>query len=303
VVKALKTLGHEVLKLGISDELKPLRDAANDWKPDIVFNLLEEFRGEAIFDQNVVGYLELLNLPYTGCNAQGMVLSRGKALSKKIVTYHRVPVPRFVVFPRGRKVRPSANLKYPLIVKSVNEDASLGISQASVVRDKDALVERVEFVHERIQTHAIAEQFIEGRDVYVPCMGNDRVRVFPAQELVFQNKPDDTTMNIATEKAKFDLRYQKKWGIDLKTADLEPPLLNKLNRLTKRVYRALQLDGYARVDYRLDSEGNPWFVEANANPDIAREEEFATGAALSGLKYEKMIQTILTLGLRRHRER
>lgn len=302
VVKALKTLGHEVLKLGISDELKPLRDAAHDWKPDIVFNLLEEFRGEAIFDQNVVGYLEMLGLAYTGCNAQGMVLSRGKALSKKIVTYHRVPVPRFVVFPRGRKVKPSANLKYPVIVKSVNEDASLGISQASVVWDKDALIERAGFVHERIQTHAIAEQFIEGRDVYVPCLGNDRLRVFPAQELVFKKAPDDA-MNIATEKAKFDLRYQKKWGIDLKTAELEPALANRLDRLTKRVYRALQLDGYARVDYRLDAEGNPYFVEANSNPDVAREEEFASSAALAGVKYEKLIQTILTLGLKRHRER
>jgi D-alanine-D-alanine ligase len=302
VVKALKTLGHEVLKLGISDELRPLREAANDWKPDIVFNLLEEFRGEAIFDQNVVGYLELLGLPYTGCNAQGMVLSRGKALSKKIVTYHRVPVPRFVVFHLGRKVRPSRNLRYPLIVKSVNEDASLGISQASVVWDAEALVERAQFVHERIGSHAIAEQFIEGRDVYVPVLGNDRLRVFPAQELVFQKKPDDS-MNIATEKAKFDLRYQKKWGIDLKPAELDPALANRLGRLTKRVYRALQLDGYARVDYRLDGEGNPYFVEANANPDVAREEEFASSAAMSGLKYEKLIQTILTLGLRRHQER
>ncbi len=302
VVKALRNLGHEVLTLGISDELRPLREAARDWKPDMVFNLLEEFRGEAIFDQNVVSYLELLGLPYTGCNAQGMVLSRGKALSKKIVTYHRVPVPRFVVFPRNKRVRPSKTLRYPLIVKSADEDASLGISQASVVWDAKELAERVAFVHERVGSHAIAEQFIEGRDIYVPVLGNDRIRVFPAQELVFKKRPDDT-MNIATEKAKFDLRYQKKWGIDLKPAELDDALKKRLERLTKRVYHALQLDGYARVDYRVDAEGNPYFVEANANPDLAHEEEFAKAAESAGLSYEKLIQSILTLALKRHSER
>jgi D-alanine-D-alanine ligase len=133
VVTTLRKAGHEVRPLGVQHELKPIRDEIESWKPDVVFNLLEEFHGETTYDQNVVSHLELLRIPYTGCNPRGMMLARGKDLSKKLVHYHRVKVPAFAVYPIGRKVRRPKRLAFPLIVKSLTEDASEGIAQASVV--------------------------------------------------------------------------------------------------------------------------------------------------------------------------
>ena len=167
VVTTLRAAGHEVRPLGVQHELKPIRDEVESWKPHVVFNLLEQFHGEAVYDQNVASYLELLRVPYTGCNPRGLVLARGKDLSKKLLTYHRVPLPAFAVFPMRRKVKRPARLGLPLIVKSLSEDGSYGISQASVVDSDEKLAERVNFIHERIGTAAIAEQYIEGRELYV----------------------------------------------------------------------------------------------------------------------------------------
>src|SRR5882757_6421593 len=212
VVSTLRKAGHEVKPLGVQDELRPIRDAVESWKPNVVFNLLEQFHGEAVYDQNVASYLELLRVPYTGCNPRGLMLSRGKDLSKKLLTYHRVPLPAFAVFPMHRKVRRPPRLAHPLIVKSLNEDASWGIAQASVVDTDEKLEERVTFIHERIGTAAIAEQYIEGRELYVGVLGNDRLRVLPIWELQFgtmtqSNRP------IATERVKHDPDYQERRGI------------------------------------------------------------------------------------------
>ena len=194
------------------------------WKPDVVFTLLEQFHGEAIYDQNVVSYLELMHVPYTGCNPRGLMLARGKDLSKTLVHYHRIPVPDFAVFPKGRKVKRPARLALPLIVKSVNEDASYGISQASVVDSDEKLIERVNFIHERIGTDAIAEQYIEGREIYVGIVGNERLIVLPVWELQFQNMAEGDWL-IATEKVKHDPDYQERRGIRHGPAkDLTPEL-------------------------------------------------------------------------------
>ncbi len=152
-----------------------------------MFNLLEQFHGETIYDQNVASYLELMRVPYTGCNPRGLMLARGKDLSKKLVHYHRIPVPAFAVFPMRRKVKRPTRLALPLIVKSLSEDGSRGISQASVVDTDEKLAERVAFIHEQIGTAAIAEQYIEGRELYVGVLGNDRLRVLPVWELKFGN--------------------------------------------------------------------------------------------------------------------
>ena len=152
VVSTLRAAGHDVRPLGVQDELKPIRDEIESWKPDVVFNLLEQFHGEAVYDQNVASYLELMRVPYTGCNPRGLVLARGKDLSKKLLAYHRIPLPAFAVFPLRRKVKRPARLGLPLIVKSLNEDASWGIAQASVVDSDEKLAERVTFIHERIGT-------------------------------------------------------------------------------------------------------------------------------------------------------
>jgi D-alanine-D-alanine ligase len=299
VVSTLRGAGHEVRPLGVEDELKPIRDEIESWKPDVVFNLLEQFHGEAVYDQNVASYLELLRVPYTGCNPRGLVLARGKDLSKKLLIYHRIPLPPFAVFPLRRKIRRPPRLGLPLIVKSLSEDASYGISQASVVDSDEKLAERVTFIHERIGTAAIAEQYIEGRELYVGVLGNERLRVLPIWELEFGSLPQGARA-IATEKAKHDLEYQQRHDIVVGPAkDLSPQLVASIQRAAKRIYRTLELDGYARIDFRLSADGVPYYIEANPNPEIAKVEEFASAALHDGIKYPDLIQRILTLGISR----
>src|SRR5436190_9366375 len=299
VLTTLRAAGHDVRPLGLLDELKPIRDEIEGWKPHVVFNLLEQFHGEAVYDQNVASYLELLRIPYTGCNPRGLVLARGKDLSKKLLLYHRVPLPAFAVFPKRRKVRRPRHLSLPLIVKSLNEDASYGIAQASVVDSDEKLAERIAFIHERIGTAAIAEQYIDGRELYVGVMGNDRLRVLPIWELQFGSMAHGARL-IATEKVKHDPDYQERRGILHGPAkDLSPQLSARVERSAKRIYRTLELDGYARIDFRLTADGIPYYIEANPNPEIARVEEFASAAQHDGLDYPDLLHRILALGIGR----
>jgi D-alanine-D-alanine ligase len=301
VVSTLRAAGHDVRPLGVQDELKPIRDEVENWKPHVVFNLLEQFHGETAYDQNVASYLELLRVPYTGCNPRGLMLARGKALSKKLLHYHRIPVPAFAVFPIGRKIRRPARLGFPLIVKSLSEDASRGIAQASLVDSEEKLAERVTFVHNSIGTDAIAEQYIDGRELYVGVLGNERLRVLPIWELEFGSDAEGAA-RIATEKVKHDPEYQQRHGIVSGPAeDLAPDLGARIQRLAKRICRTLELDGYARVDFRLSADGVPYCLEANPNPEIARSEEFAEAAHHDGLAYSDLLQRILALAIARAR--
>ena len=299
VVSTLRKAGHEVRPLGVRDELKPIRDEIEGFKPNVVFSLLEEFRGEVIYDQNVASYLELSRVPYTGCNPRGLMLARGKDLSKTLVHYHRIPVPAFAVFPLRRKVQRPKRLGLPLIVKSLSEDGSYGISQASVVDSDEKLAERVAFIHERIGTAAIAEQYVEGREIYVGVLGNDRLRALPVWELQFGNLPEGA-WPIATEKVKHDPNYQERRGIlHTPAKDLAPDLAARIQRAAKRIYRTLELDGYARIDFRLSAAGVPYFLEANPNPEIAESQEFAAAALHDGIAYPDLLQRIVALGIRR----
>lgn len=300
VVSHLRSVGHEVRPLGVQYELLPIRDAVEQMQPHVVFNLLEEFHGEVLFDQNVVSYLELLKVPYTGCNPRGMIISRGKALSKKLVAYHRIRVPDFAVFAMGRKARRPPRLKFPLIVKSLIEHASVGIAQASVVDTDEKLAERVRFIHERVGTDAISEQFIEGRELYVSVMGNARLTAFPAWELIAEKKPDDAPL-IATAKVKHDLEYQERHGIDIRAANLTGEQAAHLEHVSKRIYKILELTGYARIDFRLGGDDQFYFLEANPNPEIAEREEFASAAKAAGVAYPDLLQRIISLGLRQQR--
>jgi D-alanine-D-alanine ligase len=300
VVTTLRGLGHEVRALGLGDELAPLRVAIAEWKPHIVFNLLEEFQGFSSFDQYIVGYLELLGARYTGCNPRGLALGRDKGLAKKVLVYHRIRLPRFAVFPRGRKVHSPAKLKFPLIVKCLTEHSSLGIAQASVVDREDKLVERVGFVHERLDSDALVEEFIDGREIYVSVVGNRRLQVLPIWELVFENLPPGSAA-IATAQVKHNPDAQEKWGINQQpAADLSPNLIQQITRTSKRIYRLLELDGYARLDYRLTAGGELYFLEANPNPEIAEREEFASAALAAGISYPQLVQRIVSLGLNRN---
>jgi len=299
VVSTLRRMRHEVRKLGVQDELLPIREAVEEWKPHVVFNLLEEFHGISEFDSHVVSYLELLRVPYTGCNPRGLMIARGKALSKKLVHYHRIPVPAFLVVQRGRTVRRPRSMEFPLIVKSLTEEASLGIAQASVVENDERLEERVRFIHERVESDAIVEQYIEGRELYVGVIGNHRLQVLPVWELKFEKMAAGSAM-IATARVKHDPDYQEKRGIFQQPAeDLTESQIASIRRVSKRIYRTLDLDGYARIDYRLREDGPLYFLEANPNPDIATTNEFASAAEEAGMKYRDLLRKILNLGLQR----
>jgi D-alanine-D-alanine ligase len=303
VLSTLRELGHDVMTLGVSNDLGVVRNAASEWQPQIAFNLLEGFDEIGVFDQNVVSYLELLRLSYTGCNPRGLLLSRDKSLSKQLLAYHRIPVPDFVVVPRGRRARKPKRLSFPLFVKSLTEDASIGIAQASVVETEDRLVERVDFIHRSIGTDAIVEQYIEGRELYVGVMGNDRLRVFPVWELDLTKMPEDAR-KIATGRVKWSAKYQQKHSINTHVArNLSDSLAARIQHLGKRVYRALQISGYARIDFRLDEHEKIYVLEANPNPQIAYGEDFAESAEHAGISYEGLLQRILNIGLEWQPER
>lgn len=297
IVKALEKLGHETQILADVQEMKALREALTNWKPDIVFNQLEEFLGENIFAHYVLGYFELMHQPFTGCNPNSLIVGDSKPLMKKILSYHRVPMPRFAIFPRGRTIKRPGKLPFPLIVKSTAEHSSMGIAQASVVTSDDKLKERVEFIHEKLRTDAMAEEFIEGRELYVGVLGNRRLQTFPIWEMDFGNLPDSAS-KIATEKIKWDLQYQKKIGIKTGPAqNLPQDAADRIHSLSKRIYRLLGLNGYARMDFRLTAEGRIYLMEPNPNPDLGREEDFALSAKQAGMEYERLVQRILDLGL------
>jgi D-alanine-D-alanine ligase len=301
VVRTLRKLGHEVRVLGVQYELLPIRQSVEEWNPHIVFNLLEEFHSISEFDQHVVSYLELLKVPHTGCNPRGLTITRDKGLAKKIAAYHRIRTPRFATFQRRRRWRRPKSLAFPLIVKSLTEEASFGIAQASVVHSDDELRERVAFVHTRVETDAIAEEFIEGRELYVAAFGNERVTVLPAWELLFENLPA-RAVAIATARVKHNLRYQEARGIFQRQAtDLPEQVVDRLVHTTRRLYRLLHLTGYARIDYRLREDDELFFLEANPNPEIAPGEEFASAAKAAGIDYAQLLQKLLNLGLRASR--
>jgi D-alanine-D-alanine ligase len=298
VTSTLQSMGHEVHVLPVHDDLGEIRRLATEWKPHIAFNLLEGFDDIVIFDQNVVSHLELLKLPYTGCNPRGLLLARDKSLSKKLLAYHRINVPEFDVFRIGRPIRRPKRLPFPLIVKSLTQEASIGISQASVVDNDEKLKERVTFIHESIGTAAIAEQYIEGRELYVGVIGNQNLQALPVWELFFTNMPEGAK-RIATDRVKWSVKYQKKYGIDSGAAtELTDEQCAEIQHVCKRAFRALELSGYARIDLRLDPAGGLWVLEANPNPQIAKGEDFAASAEKAGITYEGVLQRIINLGMR-----
>jgi len=297
VLKALLSLGHEVEYQAIHDDTDLLRQKMESFPADIIFNLVEEFRNNRSFDQNVASFLELSGVPFTGCGSTGLTLCRNKGISKKILGYHRIRVPQFAMIPRGRRpVRPKW-LPFPILVKPLKEEASTGISQASFVESDEAFRERVEFVHDKLEQDVIAEEYIEGRELYASMLGNNRVDVLPLRELLFREVPPDEP-RIATYTAKWNDAYRKRWGIENRFAEeLAPEVLRDIQRTCRRIYHLLAIDGYARLDLRLTAKNEIVFIEANPNPFLAEGEDFALSAEKAGLSYARLIERIVRLGL------
>ncbi|MEM7307552.1 MAG: D-alanine--D-alanine ligase [Planctomycetota bacterium] len=298
VLTAVRDLGHECEPAGTPDDVEALRTMLLDYRPDVCFNLLVEFHGAAHYDQHVASYLELMRLDYTGCNPRGLTLARDKALSKTVAAAAGVRVPAFQVFPAGRRIRRRADLEFPLFVKSLDEEASLGISVRSIVHDDEQLAERVEYFHDEVGSAAIAEEYIEGRELYVGLLGHERPKLFPAWELNIPNLPKGAP-NIATRAVKWNVAHQRKIGVkNHRASGLPPTAERELQRFSRRTYEALGLSGYARLDFRLRPDGRVYLLEANPNPDLTYGEDFADSAEAAGLSYEDLLQRILRLGQR-----
>jgi len=297
VVQQLKASGYAVRCLGLGDNLDELTTTIKEWRPAVAFNLAEEFQSIVSHDQHVVSLLELLRQPYTGCNPRGLLLSRDKALAKQLLAFHSIATPGFAVFAKGQRVSLPSTLRFPLFVKSVTDDASFGISQASIVRDMRKLKQRVEFIHEQTGSPALVEEFIAGRELYVGVIGNERPHTYPVWEMDF-GTADQQGAAIATRSAKWDRKYRHKHGIGSHAARLAPTQRKRIEALAVQVYRVLSLSGYARIDLRMDTQGNIYVLEANANPCLTAHEDFARSAAAGGDNYAALLERIVTLGRR-----
>ncbi len=300
VVQALRRLGHTVSILPVKEDIGEIVAALIRDKPDLVFNLTEHFGGDRRFDKNIAAILEILNIPFTGSGAMGLMLCRDKRLCKQLLSLHRTRVPGFASLPLNRPIRVPRTLRYPLVVKPAFEDSSEGISNASLVMNEDALGERVRFVHEGWQQAAIAEEYIEGRELYVGVLGNHKLQVLPIRECFFSSQANGGP-HMATYRVKFNAQYRQKWNITFGFAELEPATAKAVERICKKAYHVLQIRDYGRIDLRLTPENKLVVLEANPNPDIADGEELAEAAAKSGISYQELIARILHLALQRYK--
>lgn len=298
VVNALRELGHEVSILAVREDIGAVVRALQEGRPDLVFNLTEEFRGKRRFDLNLAALLELLHVPFTGSGSIGLMLTRDKGLCKQLLSLHRVRVPTFAVFALHEPIRVRKTLPYPLIVKPVYEDGSDGISLASLVKDEKGLLERVRMVHERWKQAAVAEEFIEGRELYVSVLGNRRLTVLPAREIVFGTIAEGGPA-LATGRVKFDRAYRESWKISFGFADLDDALRREIERVCRRVYRVLRIRDYGRIDLRVSPDGRIVILEANANPDLGYGDEMAESAERGGIRYSRLIDRIVRHAMRR----
>jgi D-alanine-D-alanine ligase len=294
VASALEENRHEVLLIGVHDDLREIMDRCAEWKPDLVVNCAEAF-GDARHDYLFPALLETSGFRYTGTPPLGLLVSRDKAMSKKILAYHGIQVPGFATWAPNEPVGKAPPLKFPLIVKPIGEDASEGIAMASVVSDREELAERVEFVHQRFEQSAIAEEFIEGRELYASVIGNgDALEILPLTELVFDKEKIPPEERIATQTTKWDEPYRRRKGIRYQFArPVAAAAKDRIEEICRTACRALWLFDYARIDLRLAESGEIWVLEANANPYIAKGHEVANAADKAGMPYPKFIQRIV----------
>lgn len=299
VVQTLRELGHNVSILGCKDDITIVVTTLNEKKPDLVFNLTEALDGNRCMDMNIAAVLEMLNIPFTGSGPAGLMLCRDKRLCKQLLTIHRIRVPGFVSIIKNQKIRIPKSIHYPLVVKPAFEDSSEGISNASLVNNETALLERVKFVHEGWDQPVIAEEYIAGRELYVGVIGNKHLTVLPIRECFFDSDGTEGP-RLTTYRVKWNAEYRNKWGIKFGFAKLDDAVIKNIERTCKKVYRLLQLHDYARIDIRLTPENKFVFLEVNPNADIANGDEIAEAAEKAGIKYEKLIDHIVHLAMSRY---
>ncbi len=299
VINELRLLNHNVSVLGADKDVEVMSRGLKKNEPDLVFNLTEHLEGDRRFDKNIASFLEMSGIPFTGTGSTGLLLSRDKRLCKQLLTLHRIRVPGFAFFPFKKTVKPSRTLNFPLVVKPAFEDSSEGISNASIVENEETLKNRIQFVHEGWEQGAIAEEYIEGRECYVGLLGNKQLRVLPVRECHFNFEGNDGP-RLATYRVKWNEEYRKKWNITFGFADLEMPIVKKIEHICKKIFRILQLRDYGRIDIRLTCDNKIYVLEANANPDLAFGEDLAEAAEKTGISYQNLIERIINSALKRY---
>jgi D-alanine-D-alanine ligase len=296
VLACLQRLGHSVETLAVFDDVVCIVEKMKSFAPDVVFNLTESFHSDRAHEPSIPALLELMKVRYTGARPDGLMLCKDKALAKKVLAYHRVRVPHFVISPESRPLKRLRRFVYPAFVKPVGQESSDGISKASFAKSEEEALERARFIHEKFHCDALIEEYIEGRELYLSVMGSRKLTVFPPREIFFHQVPDDEP-KFATFKAKWDDTYRKKWGIQNGPAhELSPALEEKLARLARKVYRVLKIRGLGRIDVRLTPAGEIVVIEANPNPSLAHEDDFAQSASAAGIEYDALIQKVLDAG-------
>ncbi len=294
---ALAQAGYRVAELGISHDPHALLDGLSTHQPDVVFNLFEGTAERGEIEAFVDGLLEWLNLPFTGCPFQAACLARDKPLSKLLFRGAGLPTADFVVVEAPPV--PPCPLEWPVIVKPGGKDASVGIDQGSVVRDRRALEERAALLLERYGPPVLVEQFIAGREVNVAIVETPTLRALPASEIVFLNR-EPGYWPIVTYAAKWDAGSREdRETVPQCPADLPADLAARLADLACRAFRLVGCRDYARVDFRVDPAGRPFILEVNPNPDFNPEAGFTRALKAAGLTHAQFTVALVEAARRR----
>ncbi len=299
ITEALQKLGHEPSYLELDGRPQSLHSLAR-CDADLLFNLTESFDGDDTKEMNVVAYVDLLGLRYTGAGPHSILLAQDKGIAKKIFAFHGIKTPFFATSYRGR-IEHAHDISFPLIVKPTWEDGSIGIDAGSVVKNVKEMMERVEYIQDEFDSPALIEEYIEGREIYAGILGNyERAQVLPMVELDLSRLPEGTP-KIASYDVKFEKNTEayKLTKSDI-AKDLDEETTKRLSDTALAAYRALKLRDYGRIDMRLAPNGDVYVIEANPNPWLASRQEFAMAAKASGLSYTEMIGQIVDLAMSRY---
>ena len=303
IERALRAGGHASRRLMVDADVAPVVTSLQSERPDLVINMAESFAGKSALESSIAGLLNLLDLRYTGSSPAGLLVAGDKTLSKKVLSFHGIKTPEFATVYRGM-VDWAGDVQFPLIVKPPQEDASLGITQKSIVRDVRELLEKIAEIQGEYQSPALAEQFIEGREYYVGVLGNQNARALPIIELDFSKYPADRP-RIASWEAKWGDEGDQK-GAEFEGTesvfpeDLPDELRERMQKVALEAFHALRLRDYARVDLRVTDSGDIYIIEVNPNCYLEAKSEFARAAERDGVAYDALIAQIVELASARY---
>jgi D-alanine-D-alanine ligase len=298
IVAALERAGHETFPVPVEGTPESLRALAQV-QADLVFNLVESFGDDDTKEPHVAAYLELLGLRLTGSGPRGLTVAMDKALTKKVLAFHGIPTPRFATVHRGRLDEGAHDVEFPVIVKPVREDGSIGIGFDAVAANIRELMARIDQLHAAFDHPVLIEQYVEGREVYVGVLGNDQPEAFPPVELDLSHLPRGTP-RIAGAEVKWAEGTRAYRGSKLVVPALPEEVGAAMRSAAVTAFQALGLRDYARFDFRLTPGGAVTMIEANPNPHLLSSAEFMRGARASGRTAPATILEIVELAQTRY---